>query len=84
MISGQRVLRNVLKRFKKYSHQDCIMRYESVRPVYPPPGNNLRIPGIIIYNIQFYIRNNNKNRRSYCRRIYEKNRIWMFSLCRIF
>ena len=30
---------------KKYVHKDPIVRYKVVKLVYPPPGDNLQLPG---------------------------------------
>ena len=33
---------------KKYVHKDPIVRYNVVKLIYPPPGDNLQIPGWLI------------------------------------
>lgn len=31
-------------RYKKYEHNDPKLRFKKVKPIYPPPGNNLILP----------------------------------------
>ena len=39
---------STLCRFKKYKHKDPLVRCRSVFAIYPPPGDNLEIPGELI------------------------------------
>jgi len=32
-----------IARFKKYKHTDPVMKFKSIKPVFPPPGANLQI-----------------------------------------
>lgn len=48
MLSRVNGLRNTIFRFKKYQHKDYKIRMASVKPVYPPPGDNIKVPGIPI------------------------------------
>ena len=43
MFKRTTLIKNII-RTKKYTYTDSKMRFNSVRPIYPPPGDNLVIP----------------------------------------
>ena len=45
---------------KKFIHNDAIVRFKTVKQIYPPPGDNLEIPGEV--------------KRLDCGEVYDKDR----------
>lgn len=40
----RRSLLKTLRETKKYKHNSTLVQFNSVEPIYPPPGNDLTIP----------------------------------------